>query len=246
MVISWIKMLCTAVLVGGVFVGSSIAQEFKVGRATISFGSPGWIAAEVPDAGFSYSGEINGNIPSETRLFLNKSKTGQAMAVILVNATKGGIGDGYFHYSPVCEHKQAMLAEGNKGFQQSFSQCLMVFPPFTTSSLVNQLNEHEQVILKSSKVQLPEAMQWIYSHYFMENGTQVTLRAMLAPGFAGLRSATGQSGDPLFAWARELMKAVKAGASSFRGRLEIPPMEFKNDDADKTLVGFNPQSIRYQ
>jgi hypothetical protein len=222
----------------------AFAQEFSMGRVKLSFGSPGWIAAEVPDTGVDYSGEVSGTIPSETRIFVNRSDNQDIQAFLIVRVSKGGIGNGYFEYSPNCQDKQAIAAEGNKGFNQSYLQCLLVYPQFTTHSLLKNLTDSEGLILKSAKLKLPDAMHAVYSRYHTANGSYMFVRAYLAPSFVGLRTTGSNDVDPHVAWGQALMDAVKSGAGSMFGRSKIPAVEFDNSSKEKKLVELTPSYFK--
>jgi hypothetical protein len=232
------QIFAKIVLCSIVFAATAYGQEHPVGRATLSFDSPQWIAIEVPDKGVNYSGEIQGTVTSETRMFVNQTADKKFQALLIARVNKGGIGggSGYFSYSPQCQDSQALLSEGNKGFNQSFAQCLLVYPLFTTTSLIKILPDNEAQILKSSRIILPDALQLISVHYANSNGSFVHARILLAPRFKGLVSPDQPSESPTIAWAKVLMKAAKDGVNSFSGRVKVPAIEFDNDSVEKSLV----------
>jgi hypothetical protein len=215
---------------------SAHGQEHPVGRALLSFESPSWVAVEVPDKGVNYTGEVEGTVASETRMFINQKGDQTFQALLIARVSKGGIASGYFSYSPKCQDSQAMIAEGNSGFQQPFAQCLLVYPLFTTTSLLKQLPASEAEILKSSRIVLPDTMQLISAYYGNSNGSFVHMRILLAPRFKGLVSPEQPSENAVVAWGKGFMKAVKAGTNSFSGRIKIPVIEFNSDSVEKSLA----------
>lgn len=228
--ISHILFLCVMSM------ASAYGNEHAVGRATLSFGSPDWIAVEVPDKGVNYSGELQGTIASETRIFVNQKADQRFQALLIARVSKGGITAGFFHYSPQCQDSQAIISEGNKGFQQSFAQCLLVYPPFTTESLIKQLSVNEAEILKSSRLALPETVQLISAYYANSNGSFVHARILLAPRFKGIASPSQTSENSTATWGKSFMTAIKTGANSFSGRINIPAIEFNSDSMEKSLA----------
>jgi hypothetical protein len=222
-------------------VTAAYGQDHRVGRVSISFESSDWVAVEIPDKGVNYAGDSPGTISSETRLFVNKKSDLTVQSLLVVRASKGGTAAGasYFHYSPHCQHSQAMFSQGNKGFQQSFAQCLLVYPLFTADSLVKQLSANEAEILKSSRLVLPDAMQLISAYYANSNGSFVEARILLAPRFKGLVSPENTGEKAVFEWAKAFMAVTKSGVNSFLGRIKIPPVEFSNDTVEKSLAHLN-------
>jgi hypothetical protein len=229
-----------------VFAATAYGQEHPLGRAVLSFDSPRWVTVEVPDKGVDYSGEIQGTLTSETRMFVNQTADQKFQALLIARVNKGGIGgSGYFTYSPQCQDSQAILAEGNKGIQQPFAQCFLVYPLFTTTSLIKQLSANEAEILKSSRIALPDAMQHISAFYANSNGSFVHARIYLAPRFKGLVAPEKPNDDPKIAWGKALMSAVKGGVNSFFGRVKIPAIEFSSDDLEKPLAHLHATSNKH-
>jgi hypothetical protein len=225
-----------AALSCALFSQSLFAQDFKVGRVTIKFTDSGWLATEVPDNGVPYTGDISGTIASETRIFVNQTSGGDVVAVLIASASKGGISNGYMTYSPTCADRRAMLVEGNSGAQLSYAECLIVYPLFTTSSVLKNLSETESLILKSAKMKLPDTMQLIQAIYANSNGSHMRARIMFAPGFVGLKPQAATAEDPVFSWSREFLRAVRGGVNSFRGHVTIPAIEVKPPSPEKAIV----------
>jgi hypothetical protein len=207
---------------------SALAQEkYDVGRASITFSSPGWKQLKLDDQGVQYSGEIQGKLPSDTQLFVNATPDKKVLAVMRVRASKGGLSSGYFVYTPKCEDKEAAYAEGNSGFEQSYAQCLLVYPLYSTSSLLKYLSIENETKFKSFAGDVPEqGMRLLSAYYSNANGTFVVVELLLAPQFSGLRTSSDKD-DPYLLWGRELMNSVKSSVNSLFGGMKFPAMEFK-------------------
>jgi hypothetical protein len=203
-------------------------EKFDVGRVNITFPSPGWKRIKLEDAGVPYAGfHIMGTYPAETQLFVNATPDKKVLSIMRIRASKGGIMIGNFVYSPKCEASDANHAEGNSGPGRSFAQCLVVYPLFSTSSLLKYLEIENETKFKSFAGDVPEkGMRLISAYYASANGTFISIEILLAPQFVGLRGNSTQD-DPHLLWGRELMDAVKGSVRSFSGDMKFPAMEFK-------------------
>jgi hypothetical protein len=214
----------------GALATTAHAQSHDVGRASLLLKGLGWEVLDTIDKGIAYSGEVSGTIPSESKIFINKSAEGDVLAILHVRASKGGITNGYFTYAPTCADKEASFAEGNKGFETSFAQCLLVYPAYTTSSLLAQLSSTERRFIDQYRTKTPTSMRSVFSRYSNQNGSFVQIHILLAPHFLGLLpAATEANSDPYLSWGRALMLQVRGGVNSLSGKVEMPPLAFKSD-----------------
>lgn len=228
MKLSLVKLVAVLAL----FCGSPtlFAQAQSVGRVDVKFSSPAWKSVTLDDKGQAYSGEVSGVIQSQTKAFVHLSEEGAVQAVLLLRASAGGIGNGYFTYSPNCKNNDATFAEGNQGFQMPFVQCLLVFPVFTTSSLMRDFPVDQQAYFKQYGDKLPHAMRSYIVNYSNQNGTFVSATVLLASSFTGQRNAeNSQQEDPYLIWGRLLMQQVRGSVNSISAELSFPPLEFKLD-----------------
>ena len=217
-----------------VFLSSGVsllyAQRHDVGRASVMLNGPGWEPIQTQDKGVAYSGEISGTIPSESKLFVNKSVDGQVLAIIHVRVSKGGIGQGYFTYSPTCSDKDASFAEGNKGPQAPYAQCLLVYPQYTTVSLLAQLDASERKLIEPYSPVTPKAMRSVFAIYRNQNGSFAQVHVFMAPQFVGVTATeVNEAVDAYSLWGKALMQEVRSSVNSFSGKLNVPSMAFKSE-----------------
>lgn len=227
---SWLWM-GTALLIA-VCWGPAQAAEFNVGRATVVFATDDWSVVDVSDETAGYGGDLNEVIPSVTKLFFKAAAQGSLQAVAVVRASTAGVPRAYMTYSLECDSNQKSFAEGDTGSATRLARCLAVYPSSGTQSLLSFLGESRRSLLEVQKDQLPVDMYLVTSDYWSSNGTFVSVRVWLAPGFEGL---PGTVSEPLpegvlasnVVWGRALNLAVRSSVTSIFGKLEFPALTFK-------------------
>ena len=236
--------LATAGMLLSLSVLPAMAAEFSVGRAEVFFPTDDWREVALPDQGKAFGGDFDGVIESETKLFIQVPTTERAGALVLIRSSASGMGRGTMNYSGKCEPSEYFFAEGSAGVRSRAAQCLVVYPAYTTESVMSKLAPREvQDWLRASRIQLPNTMATIQSRLAVGTGTFLDVRVFLTPqaGLAiddtpDLKLPSGVLPQHV-RWGRQLNEAVRSSVYSISGKLRIPPMDIQ---PHKLVLNLNP------
>lgn len=236
-----IKCLC---LVGASLLAMAPlhAEEFSVGRAEVQLPNGPWRELSLPDAGKDYGGDVSGNIPSETKLFVKEGAGQTVEALVLVRSSSGAVRGGTMTYSGECQSNKDSFGEAGQSWGRGSTQCLRVLRQFGTRSLLKVLAPQLTELMEGN-THLPPGMFTVLSQGAVGTGTFLDVRVFLAPTFVG-------ASDPVdaqliegvkashVAWGRHLREAVRSSVFSLSGKLVFPPFEFKSGEAVAVSTGW--------
>jgi hypothetical protein len=221
------------------------AAEFSVGRVEVVFPTDDWREVVLPDKGKAYGGDHSGVIQSETKLFIQVPSGEDPGALVLIRANAAGMrSSGTMIYSTSCETSEYFFAEGNAGFQASAAHCLLVYPAYTTESVMSKLAPSVVLDwLRSSRLQLPKSMATIWSRHSVATGTFLDVHVFLTPQAGAADDDTPDVKLPSgvlpqhVRWGRQLKEAVRSSVYSISGKLRMPSMDIK---PHKLVLNLNP------
>lgn len=227
------RLLTIAIALGWTcLAGVALAADFTVGRAKVTLPGQDWRAIPVADAGEDYSGDVSGNIKSQTVAFLKETLGKPLLALVVVRGNAGGITRGAMSYSPSCKSGEHWVATGNAGFNRSFAECWQVArQAHSAADIFRALAPKAAEALAGDKALLPQSFQPVLSSYANSNGTFLDVRVFLGPGFVGTAALSvappaNRTVEVLVDWGKDLAAAVRGSVNSMSGELVFPAFSF--------------------
>lgn len=223
-------------LLAGVSFGAMViaaqASEFSVGRVEIVFAEDGWSELQLPDSAHAYSGDRDGAISVQLKLYVRKAMNGMAPVYALVSANSHGFGggrSGQMSYSGDCKSNKELYRDGNSGYNLPYFQCLTVAPRYTTDSLVQTFVPQMKSLRDSGAIAMPDTVYTVWSRHAISTGAFVDVRVFTSAPITVDESTENirlPEGVPPahVAWGRKLRDSVKSSVYSLSGRLTIPPI----------------------
>ncbi|NJM42969.1 MAG: hypothetical protein HC858_01325 [Brachymonas sp.] len=166
------------------------AHELTLDRATITFDSANWISATAQDKGMAYTGDLQGTIDSESKIFINKNSAGELDAVLIARGSLAGLQGGYMAYSPKCPANGVLFADGNEGFNTTFAQCLRVFSFVNPQGVFTTLAKDQQEILKPYFASWQGLVRPMTAYYANSTGTFVHMLVLVSAKASGIEDPT--------------------------------------------------------
>jgi hypothetical protein len=201
-----------------------------IGHAEIEVGEP-WVKLTGYVTNLSYD---NGArlIPMQNRVFYIPGPNGIPKAVLVVTGTESRISGNVKWISEICPEARPKYFAQDYGSNKltRIRECLVVNSAFAPFAFFRPESE----VLKAASekgIELFKAGYSFRSVYGTSGGALVRVNLMTTKAFKGLQ-ATPQADQlhevapELVAWGEALHSAVRKSASSLRGTLELPPIEF--------------------
>lgn len=211
------------------------AGDVSVGRTTVKQLDDSWQVKSLDDKGIEIGGSAGGKLQSETKIFMKLSPQNELQGLLVIKGTSSGLDmtNAYMSYTVRCDSSTDFYAKGNTGTGARYLECMRVFKPLSSVSVLNAIAPDALAIVQKEKVDLPTNLRTVMTNYSNGNGTFLSVIAFMAPSFAGLK---GQYKEPLpegidpqvALWANNLQDATKDSVMSIFSKLTVPPIEFKN------------------
>jgi hypothetical protein len=210
-----------------------MAEAVSVGRTEVKLQGDNWQSFPVTEEVAQIDGDRSVQIKSERRVFVKKSLSSAVEAIVFISGSAGGLGGSTrLQYTPKCSSNKYWYRNGNEGFNRPFAECWGVLKgkPITQADLGVVFPELLPLLSKEN-LQMPNGAHTLFSSYENTNGTFLTVKMFIAPGFLipnaiAVENAPEGVDAKVMQYGGQLSSAVRASVMSWSGQLAVPGFSF--------------------
>ena len=202
---------------------SSIAE---VGRAVLTLPQGSWTLIASEDSANTLNGIAS--LPTQSKAYVLKNNSGEVLALLLLNASKGGVGL-TTQWTNTCTATATTYAQaGTERF--NLLSCAKATVPLKMSIYLPIAAPYVSNAI--APISLPNLMVSISATNGNSNGTMVSVNLLVVPEFSGL-DGTPKGQIPAkvnpkhAAWADLLLKNLEESVNSLSGKASIPSQGFQ-------------------
>ena len=210
-------------------VGASGQEPVKIGRSQLSLPNPSqWEVIEIELPANTYTGDVSGKIPLQTKRLRFKSIDSLTKAVIVTSMTKNAI-SAQMSWENTCkglEHHEFLYVR-DRGSETRLD-CLLIIKTPRLLSLQERIDQNKSLFNEV----IPHTLTGYYVQYELglSNGSQTSSFVFLAEGFNGLAANRLENPtkipDAVVAWALAFAKENNAALTSLFGNWTLPSFNF--------------------